>query len=93
MDRGHIGTLARSALILSGREMVCEVCGYSKHVDACHRKAVAVFSDDTKIREINHIDNLLWLCKNHHWELDHDNGVTNLTSRKNIWVNFGKHTK
>lgn len=46
-------------------------CMYKLHVDVAHIKAVSEFSDDTPISEINHINNLMGLCKNHHWEYDH----------------------
>ena len=49
----------------------CQVCKYSKHVDLAHIQAVASFDKDTaKLKEINHPDNLLVLCKNCHWEFD-----------------------
>jgi hypothetical protein len=53
-------------------ENKCFVCGYDKHVEVCHKKAIGSFPDDALIREVNDISNLVKLCKNHHWELDHD---------------------
>lgn len=55
----------------SGKPRRCEVCGYTRHVEVCHRRGVAQFPDDALIVEINHIDNLVALCPTHHWE--HDN--------------------
>lgn len=49
----------------------CAVCGYNKHTDIAHIKAVKDFSDDTPIYTINHIQNLTCLCPNCHWEFDH----------------------
>ena len=49
----------------------CEKCGYSKHVQACHKKPISSFPLDTKISEINRNDNILCLCPNCHWEYDH----------------------
>lgn len=71
---------ARSAICKSARKIFnesdklkeCAVCGYSIHYDVAHRKAVSVFDDDCLIYEINHIDNLIALCKNHHWEYDNN---------------------
>lgn len=51
----------------------CAICGYDKHVEIAHIKAVSDFSDETTIREINSINNLIGLCPNHHWE--YDNGI------------------
>ena len=70
---------ARSSIQKSAREVFfehnqhpkCEICGYDKHVEVAHRKAVSDFDDDTTIRDINSIGNLIGLCPNHHWEYDH----------------------
>lgn len=50
----------------------CWVCGYSKHVDAAHRRDIASFPLDTKLSVVNDPANLAALCRNHHWEFDHD---------------------
>lgn len=57
-------------LICAGKNYVCEVCGYSKHVEICHIKPVKDFENTATLNEINSIDNLVLLCPNHHWELD-----------------------
>jgi hypothetical protein len=62
---------ARSKMARSGREKACAVCGYDTHVDVCHIKPVSSFSRETPLKTINALDNLVYLCKNHHWELDH----------------------
>lgn len=74
--RSLIRRYAQQSYIDSGNEMKCAVCGYDKHVEIAHIKAVSEFSDDTTIKEINSIDNLIALCPNHHWE--YDNGVLKL---------------
>lgn len=51
----------------------CVVCGYNKHYEVCHIKSVKSFSDDTTMREIHNLNNLIALCPNHHWEFD--NGI------------------
>lgn len=61
---------ARSKL-LKNREYLCEYCGYSKIVECCHLKPITSFSLDTKIEEVNDLDNLLFMCPNHHWEMEH----------------------
>lgn len=56
---------------LPPEECVCQHCGYSKHVQVCHIRAVKDFPLNTKISVVNHPDNLLILCPNCHWEYDH----------------------
>lgn len=51
----------------------CKHCGYDKHIEICHIKPIKDFSEDSLISEVNHIDNLLPLCPNCHWEFDHKN--------------------
>lgn len=48
----------------------CENCGYDKHVELCHIKAISEFPLDSTISEINSKDNIIQLCRNCHWELD-----------------------
>lgn len=50
----------------------CAVCGYAKHVQIAHKKAVSAFPGTALIREINHPDNLAPLCPNHHWEQENE---------------------
>lgn len=50
---------------------VCKKCSYDKHVETCHIKGVSTFSKDTKMDIVNSLDNLVLLCPNCHWELDH----------------------
>jgi hypothetical protein len=63
---------SRRSYIRSGNPMKCQECSYDKHVDVCHIKDIASFSGDTIIAEINDLSNLVALCKNHHWEFDHN---------------------
>lgn len=53
------------------REKRCQVCGYARHVDFCHVKPLSSFASDATIAEVNDPKNIVILCKNHHWELDH----------------------
>lgn len=53
------------------RKMPCRNCGYSKHVELCHRKAISGFPDETPLRVINSAENIYVLCRNCHWEFDH----------------------
>jgi len=58
--------------INSFRPLVCQVCGYDKHVEHCHIKPVRDFTDDALLSDVNAPANVLILCRNHHWEFDHD---------------------
>lgn len=57
-------------------KLPCFNCGYSKHVELAHIKAISSFSVDTKLSEVNSKDNVVQLCPNCHWEFD--NGLLNL---------------
>jgi len=62
---------AERVMKIKGSPKICEKCGYSYTVQICHIKAIKDFSKDALLSEINHPDNLIYLCPNHHWELDH----------------------
>ena len=47
-------------------------CGYNKHVQLCHKISISEFPKNTLISIVNSPDNLVFLCPNHHWELDHN---------------------
>ena len=71
--RSFIRRNSQEKYLKSGNPLKCKVCGYDKHVEIAHIKAVSEFSNETPIGEINSIDNLIALCPNHHWE--YDNGI------------------
>ena len=71
----RIRNLARKVYKQSDKPQCCLVCNYTSHFEVCHIKAIASFPDTATISEINNIDNLIALCPNHHWELDHNNLV------------------
>lgn len=71
--RSEIQQHSRLVLLQSGTSKQCKVCGYTNHVEVCHIKSVKDFDNDATIAEINCINNLVYLCPNHHWEFD--NGV------------------
>jgi hypothetical protein len=67
------GSVRRYArMVTSNRERKCYYCGYDKHVQTCHIKPISSFPLNAKLEEVNAEDNLLLLCPNCHWELDHD---------------------
>lgn len=74
--RSGIRKLAEQIYKDSGQVLSCKICGYNKHVEIAHIKAVSDFDDSTTIAEINDINNLVALCPNHHWE--YDNGYIKL---------------
>lgn len=67
----RIRELARKKYIRLGKPQCCAICGYTKTFQVCHIKAISSFSQGSTIAEINHEKNLIALCPNHHWELDH----------------------
>lgn len=71
--RTAIRKLASSLFFKSNKPKECAICGYDKHIEIAHIKAVSDFSDNATIEEINDINNLIGLCPNHHWE--YDNGL------------------
>jgi len=76
--RNAIQKLARAIFFAAHPQPICGAlvsgapCGYSKHIEVCHRRDVAAFPDEALLSAINHIDNLVGLCPTHHWEFDHD---------------------
>lgn len=51
-------------------KLPCQFCNYKLHVELCHIKSIASFPDSATLGEVNHPDNILVLCRNHHWEFD-----------------------
>ena len=51
-------------------QLSCAKCGYSKHVELCHIKAVSSFPLTATIGEVNARGNRIQLCPNCHWEFD-----------------------
>jgi 5-methylcytosine-specific restriction endonuclease McrA len=62
---------ARRVYLQSDKPKCCSICGYPKHFEVCHIKAINSFSENTIISEVNALSNLVALCPNCHWELDH----------------------
>ena len=67
----RIRSLARKDYLSSGRPRKCFRCGYDKHFEICHIKAISDHSDSSTISEINQESNTIALCPNCHWELDY----------------------
>lgn len=67
----RIRDLARKAYSKLGRPKSCHICEYKAHIEVCHIKGIGLFPSTAYITEINHPSNLIGLCPNCHWELDH----------------------
>lgn len=52
--------------------LTCIHCGYDKHCEVAHIKAVSSFKPGTKGKIINLFSNLIPLCPNCHYEYDHN---------------------
>lgn len=75
--KGHhakIRQFARKEMRSSERS--CFACGYNKFVEVCHIIPIREFQANATITQINNRNNLVFLCPNCHWELDH--GFLNL---------------
>jgi hypothetical protein len=68
----RVRQVARNLYRQSNKPKCCLICGYDKHYEVCHKRAIKTFSDKTPIAEVNHLDNLVALCPNHHWEFDNN---------------------
>ncbi len=65
----HVRGFARSWLKHLTKKP-CSNCGYDKHVELAHIKAVSSFSNDALLSDINSEVNVVPLCRNCHWEFD-----------------------
>ena len=66
---GNIRCRARS-LAFQHLPKRCEICSYSSHVEVCHIIPLKDTSENTPLSSVNNMNNLVVLCRNHHWELD-----------------------
>lgn len=67
----RIRDIARRVYRRSDKPKACMNCGYDKHYEVCHIQAIESFEPTASIADINNISNLVGLCPNCHWELDH----------------------
>lgn len=73
---GRIRQIGRKLFFATSTPKACAICGYDKHIEICHIKAIQDFPEDTPVSEVNNVNNLIALCPNCHWELD--NGLLKL---------------
>ncbi len=86
--RSSIRKLADTIFRNSNKPQECAICGYNKHIEIAHIKAVSEFSDNELILEINDINNLVALCPNHHWEFD--NNLLSEEDKKKLYSGLEK---
>lgn len=68
-------------------EKKCFLCDYKTHIEIAHIRSVSSFSENSLISEINDINNLIYLCPNHHWEFDNEKlSKENLDKIKNYSI-------
>lgn len=77
--RSSIQKHARSVYFSNASHTHCCMnnCLYDIHIDVAHIKPVCEFDDSDTVGDINRKENLMGLCKNHHWEFD--NGYLTLS--------------
>jgi hypothetical protein len=63
----RVRSYARSRFPAKGK--ICK-CGYNKHVELCHIKSITSFSDESLLKDINNLNNIMYLCPRCHWEFD-----------------------
>lgn len=74
-----VRALARRMMEESDIEKKCTICGFDVVVETCHIKDIAKFDLNTKVKIVNSLDNLVYLCPNHHAMFDR--GLIELNSR------------
>lgn len=57
---------AIKVLCEEGRPKICQICGFDVVVEVHHIQPISDFQETDLISEINHPNNLLYLCPNHH---------------------------
>lgn len=66
----QIRYMARKLYLKQITQPKCENCQYDKHIEICHIKPINSFKKTARLGEINHLNNLIALCPNCHWEFD-----------------------
>ena len=55
-----------------GRPNECQNCGYDKNIENCHVTPIQSFQNNDYVWDCNKPSNVVFLCKNCHWEFDHN---------------------
>ena len=61
---------SRNVYLLSDKPKHCINCNYTNYYEVCHIKNIKDFDKSTPVSIVNHIDNLVALCPNCHWDFD-----------------------
>ena len=67
----RIRSHSRRLFLAANPDVKCHFCEYNLYIEVAHIKPVSAFQGDSKLSEVNDLSNLVGLCRNHHWELDH----------------------
>ncbi len=57
-------------LFVTNSKKKCKICGFDHYVEVCHIKPISKFSKEQMVSEVNNLNNLVYLCPNHHILLD-----------------------
>lgn len=66
----RVRDLSRQVLEYFGIQKECFICKFDLYVEVCHIKPISSFNDNTLIGIVNGLDNLVYLCTNHHKMMD-----------------------
>lgn len=61
----------RAQTLYEKNKLPCQICNYSVHVEICHKRDISDWPEDTLVKVINDRSNIVFLCRNCHWEFDH----------------------
>lgn len=79
---------AKRMMRVAGCKKACAQCGWARGIQVCHIKPISSFPDSATVGEINVLDNLVYLCPNHHWDLDHGHlSAEELRRNTQVWSN------
>lgn len=56
--------------VMKDRSRKCSHCSFTKALEIAHKKAVRLFDQNATLAEINHPNNLMYLCPNCHTVFD-----------------------
>lgn len=66
-------------------KLPCQACGYAKHTELCHIRAIADWPETATLGQVNSEKNIVVLCRNCHWELDHNKlDIKSIPLRKEV---------
>ena len=77
---------ARVIYIKCNGDMSCYNCTYNLFVEIAHIKAVALFSKNSTMEDINNPNNLVALCRNCHYEFDNGFLTLDFSSREHFKI-------